>query len=191
MAGIALFAALAIVLNLAHIQVPFPPLNYLIYEFWEIPIVVCLLIFGFSAALTASVINTIILLFVNPGGSASGPIYNLIAVTITLLAIVAGSKISSRAGLSLSYQITIATALAVLVRTAGMSVVNYALLPYPAPLGFSTPDSAVILILPLIAFFNATLALYTVPIGYIATRAVTRRIHFKLAYAIQPAKVKS
>jgi len=191
MAGISLFAALAIVLNLAHIQVPFPPLNYLIYEFWEIPIVVCLLIFGFSAALTASVINTIILLFVNPGASASGPIYNLIAVTLTLLAIVAGNRVTSSVGLSLSSQIIIATTLAVLVRTAGMSVVNYALLPYPPPLGFSIPVKGVIAILPLIALFNATLALYTVPIGYIAARAVMRRIHFKLAYAIQPTKVKS
>jgi riboflavin transporter FmnP len=184
MTGIALFAALALVLNLAHVQVPAPYLSFLIYEIWEIPIVACLLIFGLYAGLIASTINTIVLLLVNQGGLPAGPIYNLIAVTVTLLAIVLGRKISSAAKVALSIEIAVATGMAMIVRTAVMEVVNYSLLPLPAPLGFTFPDSAVIPILPLIAFFNATLALYTVPLGYAAVKALTKRVHFKMAYPL-------
>ena len=183
-AGTALFAALAIILNLLHIQVPAPYLTYLIYEIWEIPIVICLMIFGLYASLTASLINAIVLILVNPGALASGPIYNLIAVAVTLIAVVLGHRIGSGVKLGLSIEVALSTGLAMLVRTAVMSVVNYALLPYPPPLGFSTPDSAVILVLPLIAFFNATLALYTVPLGYAGVRAISNRVHFKMAYPI-------
>lgn len=186
-AGIGLFAALAIILNLLRVQVPAPFLPYLIYEIWEIPIVICLMIFGLYASLAASVINAIVLILVNPGVLASGPIYNLIAVTVTLLAVILGHELSSGARLTISTEVLISTGLAMLVRTAVMSIVNYALLPFPPPLGFQTPDSAVILALPLIAFFNATLALYTVPLGYAGVRTISNRIHFRMAYPVLTA----
>src|SRR5271166_3488410 len=157
--GIALFSALALVLNLAHVQVPAPYMLFLIYEVWEIPIVVCLLIFGLYASLVSSIINTVVLILVNPGAIAAGPIYNLIAVTVTLFAITMGHRISRSAKLSISAEIVVATGLAVLIRSSVMSVANYALLPFPAPLGFSLPDASVVPILPAIAFFNATLVL--------------------------------
>jgi riboflavin transporter FmnP len=187
LAGISLFAALAIVLNLTHIQVTAPYAYFLTYEFWEIPTVVCLLIFGLYAALAASVVNTVVLLFVNPGAAAFGPIYNLIAVIVMLLAIVAGSRLSTLARFKFPVQIAIATGLGILLRTAVMTVVNYAWLPYPAPLGIQMPESAVVPILPAIAFFNATLALYTVPIGYLGARAVINRVRFKTAYQLEPS----
>lgn len=190
MTGIALFSALALVLNLAHIQVPAPYLGFLIYEIWEIPIVACLLIFGLYASVIASTINTILLILVNQGGLPAGPLYNLIAVTVTLVAIVLGRKISSAMKLPISVEIAIATGLAMMVRTAVMSIVNYVLLPFPPPLGFSFPDSAVVPILPLIAFFNASLALYTVPLGYATVKAISKRIHFKLAYPLSESVVR-
>ncbi len=190
MTGIALFSALALVLNLAHVQVPAPYLYFLIYEIWEIPIVACLLIFGLSASIIASIINAIVLVLVNPGALAAGPLYNLIAVTVTLIAIALGHRISSGMKVSLSVEIAFATGLAIVIRTSVMSIVNYGLLPFPPPLGFSTPDSYVITILPLIAFFNATLALYTVPLGYASVKAITKRIHFKMAYPLPESVAK-
>ena len=190
MTGIALFSALALVLNLAHVQVPAPYLNFLIYEIWEIPIVACLLIFGLYASIIASTINTIVLILVNQGGLPAGPLYNLIAVTVTLVAIVLGRKISSAMKVSISVEIALATGFAIIARTAIMSVVNYVLLPFPPPLGFSFPDPSVVPILPLIAFFNATLALYTVPLGYASVKAITKRIHFKMAYPLPESVVK-
>lgn len=191
MTGIALFAALALALNLAHIQVPAPYLTFLIYEIWEIPIVVCLLIFGLYAALTASVINTFVLIFANPGTLPSGPLYNLIAASVTLGAIVIGHKLSSRARFAIAVEVCLATGLAILVRTSIMTVVNYSLLPLSPPLGLSTPDSAIVPLLPAIAFFNATLALYTVPLGYSGVKAVSRRIHFKTAYPLPTSSAKN
>ena len=184
MTGIGLFAALALALNLSHIQVPAPYLPYLIYEFWEIPIIVCLLIFGLYASLAASTINTVVLIAVNPGSLASGPIYNFIAVVVTLAAVVFAHKFSVASKLKNSIEVILATGLAMLVRTVVMSFVNYALLPFPAPLGFQIPEKGVVAILPLIGFFNATLVLYAVPIGYAAVRAVSRRLHFKMAYPL-------
>jgi riboflavin transporter FmnP len=189
--GIGLFAALALALNLSHIQVPAPYLPYLIYEFWEIPIVVCLLIFGLYASLAASAINTVVLIAVNPGSLASGPIYNFIAVVVTLAAVVLAHKFSVASKLGNTLEIISATGLAILVRTAVMSFVNYVLLPFPAPLGFQIPEKGVLAVLPLIAFFNATLALYTVPLGYATVKAVSRRLPFKMAYPLSVAPVKN
>ena len=190
-AGIGLFAALAIVLNFTHIQVPAPYAQFLIYEFWEIPTVVCLLIFGLFAALTASLINTIVLLLVNPGATSFGPIYNFIAVAVSLVAIVLANKLCTEANFAFSAQVLIATGLAIVVRSAVMTVVNYALLPFPPPLGIPIPEKVVVPLLPLIAFFNATLVLYTVPIGYTAARAATSRVHFALAYPLQRMNAKN
>ena len=188
--GIGLFAALALVLNLAHIQVPAPYLGFLIYEIWEIPIVVCLFLYGLRASLVASAINTIGLILVNPGGLPTGPIYNLIAVTVTLVAIILGHRLSS-SGLRISFEILIATGLAIIVRTAVMSIVNYILLPFPTPLGFQIPQNLVVGFLPAIAFFNATLALYTVPLGYAGVRAISRRLPFRLAYPLSSRSAKN
>jgi len=189
--GIGLFAALALALNLSHIQVPAPYAPYLIYEFWEIPIVACLLIFGLYASLAASAVNTVVLIAVNPGSLASGPIYNFIAVVVTLGAIVVTHKLNTRLRYRISFEMIFATGLAILMRTAVMTVVNYELLPFPAPLGFNFPIRAVLAALPFIAIFNATLALYTVPIGFAAVKSVSRRLHFKLAYPLSPVIVKN
>ena len=188
--GVALFAALALFLNIAHIQIPAPYATFLIYDLWEIPIVICLFIFGLYAALTASAINAVVLILVNPGALASGPLYNLIAVVVSLLAIVLAHNLASQTKLSIRREMTLSTGLAMVVRTGVMTVVNYALLPFPPPLGFSIPESAVLPLLPLIAFFNATLILYTVPLGYAGVRAATQRLHFKIAYPLAPPVMK-
>jgi riboflavin transporter FmnP len=188
-AGIGLFAALALVLNIAHIQVPAPYLSFLIYEFWEIPIVVCLFIFGFYASLAASTINAVVLILVNPGALSLGPLYNLIAVIVTLLAIHVGHKFSTRAKLRISIEVAVTTGLAMIIRAVVMSYVNYFLLPFSPPLGFSTPDTYVVTIIPLIVFFNATLALYTVPLGYAGVTAAAQRLHFQLEEVIRESKI--
>jgi hypothetical protein len=46
-----------------------------------------------------------------------------------------------------------------------MTVVNYVTLQQPYPLGFELEEIAVIASLPLTALFNATVVLYTIPIG--------------------------
>lgn len=58
------------------------------------------------------------------------------------------------------------------MRVVIMSLVNWTFLRFPPPFGFSMPNPAILLSLPLIAIFNATLALYTIPTGYVAARVV-------------------
>ena len=57
-------------------------------------------------------------------------------------------------------------------RVVIMTIVNWAFLRYPPPVGFSIPVEALVAILPVIAVFNATLALYTIPLGDLIARAV-------------------
>jgi hypothetical protein len=58
-----------------------------------------------------------------------------------------------------------------------MSIVNWLFLPYPPPIGFNMPNDAVNAVIPIIGFFNATLALYTIPIGYILAKAVQSNVN--------------
>jgi hypothetical protein len=57
-----------------------------------------------------------------------------------------------------------------------MSVVNYVALGQPYPFGYQYPEELVLGSLPLIAVFNATLALYTVPLGYSIANAIKSRL---------------
>jgi hypothetical protein len=54
--------------------------------------------------------------------------------------------------------------------------VNYVFLRFPPPLGYAMPEEAILLMLPLIGFFNATLALYTIPIGYLIAKTIKSSI---------------
>jgi len=65
-------------------------------------------------------------------------------------------------------------------RVVVMTLVNWAFIRYPPPIGFSMPEEVIIGILPLVAFFNATLALYTIPVGYALARAVSFRIKIEM-----------
>lgn len=67
---------------------------------------------------------------------------------------------------------TAATTVGILFRVGVMTFVNWAFLPFPTPVGFNMPPDLVVAALPVIGFFNATLALYTVPAGYFIARVV-------------------
>lgn len=187
--GIALFAALAIMLNFL-LKVPAPYAPFLYYEVWEIPIVAVLLIFGAYAALGVSVLNTAVLLLVFQGALPTGPLYNLAAVLLTLGAVIAAHSLGTRIKLSSRNLIILATGSGILVRSVAMTAFNFLLLPLSPPIGFNYPVQAVIPILPLIAFFNATVALYSIPFGYVVVRAVSHRFRFKLAYPMRPIQTK-
>jgi hypothetical protein len=78
---------------------------------------------------------------------------------------------------------TISTAFGVLTRVAVMSVILYFALPQPAPIGFASfgfDQRATILYLPFAALFNATLALYTIPVGFLIAQRVQKVLHLTL-----------
>lgn len=173
-AVITTFAALTIALNLSPIKIPAPYAPYLIYQIWEIPIVAALLLYGVIVGTAIAIINTAVLFAVFPGMLPTGPLYNLVAVMSTLFGIIIAEKFAAKKlqehGETLSSSLS--TTFGIIFRVAIMTFVNWAFLRFPPPIGFGMPEEAILIALPLIATFNATLALYTVPLGYVIAKAV-------------------
>lgn len=174
-ASVSVFAAFTVALNLSPIKIPAPYAPFLIYEIWEIPIVTAFLLYGPGVGVAISIVNTIVLLGVFPGVLPTGPLYNLAAVLSMLLGIYVVQKFATGSFRRRQEAILIAssTALGIVVRVGIMTVVNWTFLPYPPPLGFSMPLEALAMLLPVIGVFNATLALYTIPLGYFIAKAVS------------------
>ncbi len=185
------FAALAIALNptFTYIGLVAPFANGLIYQIWEIPIVIAFLIISPIAGLSVSLLNTLVLFALYPGALPTGPAYNLAAtlsMQIGIFAAVAiGKKFVCRKDLGANILakakwVGIATLMGILTRVSLMSVVLYFALPQPSPIGFSFPLEATIAYLPLAAIFNATLALYTIPIGWLIAQRVQKVLHLTM-----------
>jgi len=171
LAAVVIFAALATVLDLSPLKVGFPPLPFLYYQIWEIPIVVVFLIYGATALILVTAINTLVLLVFFPGGLPFGPVYNMAAILSMILGMGIVKIFITRH--SLKHDALVAalyTTFGVSFRTVFMSFVNYSVLGLPSPFGYSLPYATIIGYLPLIAVFNATLALYTIPIAYSLAR---------------------
>jgi riboflavin transporter FmnP len=196
LAVIIVFAALTVALNpaVSGIGVPAPYLPFLVYQIWEIPIVVLFLLVGPKYAIPIAVLNALVLLalFIGPGGLPSGPFYNLMANLSTLLGIFVvekafslRSKIDEATGSykKVSLQVAAATAAAIILRVAVMSLVNYVTLRYSFPIGYSMPEAGIVALLPPIGFFNATLVLYTVPIAYFINDIVKRTLGSRLRFS--------
>lgn len=178
---VAVFAALTIALNLSSFKIPAPYAPFLYYQVWEIPIVAAFLLYGPLIGFYVAVINTLVLLIWFPGDLPVGPLYNLAAILGMLLGIyVAHIFVAGHLGVKRESVVTASsTILGIVSRTVLMTLVNWIFLRYPYPIGFSIPEEAVIVMLPIIGFFNATLALYTIPVGYILARAVSYGIKVK------------
>jgi len=181
------FAALTVALNPAFTNMAFPaPFAIgLIYQIWEIPIVIAFLIISPIAGVAISLLNTAVLFVVYPGILPTGPFYNL-AATLSMqvgifAAYIIAKKVTQRKTENAISQfepkwVALSTAMGILTRVAAMSVVLYLALPQNPPIGFGFPLASTIAYLPFAAFFNATLALYTIPIGYFIARTVKKNL---------------
>ncbi len=185
---IIIFIALTIALNIAGPKIPAPYAPFLYYQLWEIPIVIAFLAIGPKAGTSVALVNTLILLVVFPGALPTGPIYNLIAVLSMLLGIYIPYRLATHGyktenlGTFLqkhSKLISVsATASGITVRVLVTTVTNYFFLQQPSPIGFSYKPEAALLFLPLSTLFNATVALYTIPIALAVVIAIASK--FKL-----------
>jgi riboflavin transporter FmnP len=185
------FAALAIVLNPAftQIQLYFPLAQGLIYQIWEIPIIIALLIISPIAAIAISGLNTLVLFAVFQGVLPTGPLYNL-AATLSMqlgivIALIIGRKFYCAKGPEKSILSSfkwglVATGFGMFTRTALMSVLLYFALPQTPPIGFSFPLEATIAYLPFAAIFNASLAAYTILIAYFIAGRVRKVLHLTM-----------
>ena len=174
-AALSIFTALTVALNLSPFKIPAPYAPFLFYQLWEIPIVAAFALYGPLMAIAISVLNTIVLLILFPGALPTGPLYNLAAVLAMLLGIYLAHLMVKKEPLSQRFTVLnlLATGLGISFRVVVMTLVNWAFIRYPPPIGFSMPEEVILGILPLVALFNATLALYTIPIGFTLARAVS------------------
>ena len=181
-ATMSVFAALTVVLNLSPFKFQAPYAPFLYYQIWEIPIVAAFALYGPFMAVAISIFNTLVLLALFPGALPTGPLYNLAAILGMLLGIYLAHLTMKRhpPGQKDTMLVLLATGLGIFFRVIVMSLVNWAFIRYPPPIGFSMPEEAILAILPLIAFFNATLALYTIPVGYMLARAVSSGVKIGL-----------
>lgn len=172
---IAVFAALTIALNLSPIKFPAPYAPFLIYQVWEVPIAAAFLFFGFPIGVFIALINMLVLLAVFPGMLPTGPLYNFVAIISMLFGMWLGTRLIRRKSGANLTAILVLTALGIVFRVVVMSFVNWTFLRYPPPVGYSLTEEALHFLLPLLAIFNSTLALYTIPLGYVIAEAIKRR----------------
>ena len=190
LALVVVFVALTTALNLYGPKIPAPYAPFLFYQIWEIPIVAAFLTVGPKTGVAVAGLNTLLLLAIFPGDLPTGPFYNLIAELAMLVGIFTAYKIAThgcasekigtflkqhKLGLTIS-----ATVLGVVTRVAITTVANYFLIAQPSPIGFGSffsfaglgGQAGVIAFLPFSILFNATIALYTIPIGVIVAITV-------------------
>jgi riboflavin transporter FmnP len=176
---IALFTALAVVLNLA-VAVPAPYEPFLFYEVWEVPILLGVLILGFWDGTTVAVLNTLLLEAYRPGALPVAPLYNLAAQLSMFAGVLPVDRAARARGWEGKKLVPIATGAGAALRTAVMTVVNGIILPLPYPVGFGsglfpiTQADVPGLLLP-IGAFNFTIALYTVPLAYTLAKSIESR----------------
>ena len=180
-----LFSSIALVLHppFLPLGIPAPYAPFLIYQIWEIPLFICLLLFGPTAAVISGIINFISLLIFFPGQLISGPIYNLIAIYSSYLGIILVKRTiikNHKFDYKISFKnIIMVTPSSMILRTLIMTIVNYIALPRPPPIGFSIPMEAMPTTLGLIAIFNATTIIYSIPIAFSITKTITKSTDIK------------
>jgi len=128
----AVFAALAIILHppFLPLGVPAPYAPFLIYQIWEIPLVVAMLLYGLRVGVLVSVINFVTLIIFFPGTIITGPFYNLLAIFSTMSGVFIGYRVLHFNRFDILW---FSTLMGLATRTAIMTVVNGVALPLPPP----------------------------------------------------------
>ena len=180
-----IFAAVTVALNpaISGVGVPAPYLPFLIYGLWEIPIAIAFILVGPKSGAAVMILNALMLLAFFPGPLLMGPFYNLAALSTMLLGVYIAQKLSKSELLKtgkIPLVATIATAIGIVFRIMSMSVINYVTLGLEPPFGFNAAEPYIVSILPLLALFNGTVVLYTIPIAYTIIAAIRKITNLRL-----------
>ncbi|MEM3641651.1 MAG: hypothetical protein QXH37_07010 [Candidatus Bathyarchaeia archaeon] len=164
------FAALAIALNLYGPNIPAPYMQTFSYTLWEIPIVTVFLLCGAKVGCLAALISASVPFAISQENPMPSILYFLIATVSMLLGISIAKfyaiKNSIRNNLAL---ILLFTAFGAIFRTLVMVLLYRTFIGVPPPLGYSLPETAVTSLIVSRVFFDTSLALYTIPAGYLFT----------------------
>jgi len=179
---IIVFAALTVVLNPIRIPTFYWPGFF--YRLWEIPIVVAFLLFGPRIGISVASLNVLaqIMLFPIPAGIVAYP-WGFVATLTMLLGVYIAQKLFRQGllpedPLVRAKPILYLTSLGIAFRTGIMPFVDYSVYHslLPIALGRSFTEAYIVALIPPMIVFNITVALYTVPIGYIIARQLSKSL---------------
>jgi riboflavin transporter FmnP len=152
-AFIALFGSLSIILTVISnlvLKLAFvPPVNYLLFDLGEIPVIVCFLAIGPRGGLTAAAIEWLALNLLPTSTPVIGPLFKLISVVSTIIGLWIAWKLSGNQKFSL--KIVTGGATAAVIRALALTPANALLLIY---LFGVSPGPYLLYILELTAIFN-------------------------------------
>ncbi len=177
------FSTISIVLNptISRLAIPvfYIPSTQLMYQFFEIPIIVALLLLDLKAGVVVAALNSIALAFLYPGQRFMNPIGNFVAVTSMMTGISLATSLHKRRkgkkpGLTGTKTVLFSTGLGIVFRIIAMTPMWYVMVRISYPL--LTVSSFFALVFPLMAVYNATLPLYTVPIAFFIARTVDKNL---------------
>jgi hypothetical protein len=138
-----------------------------------------------KSGIAIAALNSVILLAIFQGASPLGPFYNLAAILSMLLGVYIAHRLFSKrlspertTGSLWKYNTAMAvvyTGLGVAFRAGIMGALNYVVLRFDAPIGYGLTEGSILgYFLPVTTIFNATLALYTIPLGYFIAEVIKR-----------------
>lgn len=128
----AIFSALAVMLTMVNITIPFPLLPYLKFDFSEIPVTMAFFLIGPQYALLSTAIYWIVLTI--RAGDILGPAMKGAAVASMIIGLWVASKVTKgNKAKDVKSLITSGLAIGGLLRVVMLSMFNYAVLTYIAP----------------------------------------------------------
>ncbi len=169
--GTAIMAALVIVfdysLKYSGLKIPFPWYPNLKFDFTGIPIIMSLFMYGFSPAITTSIVAGLGI-FMRSGNWISASMKSLAELS-TVLGLYMGESVLFKTRIGTNYH---AWALGIASRVLIMTVINL----YVLPNFWGVPWGATVGLLPLIAAFNIIQGLVTIGLGHFLFQAVKARL---------------
>jgi hypothetical protein len=172
------FVAIAIILD--RFTIPFVKVSF---DFWEIPLVIALLLFGYRFSLIVATVTVFAQALIFPRSlGLLFPVWNLVAISITLTSVALvqyfiTKKAKGSLRINSEKKIILFLVLpALVVRVAVMPFIDYFMYKVMMPIvvGEVFTDATIIGLLPFWLIFNSVLILYTVPISYTIAKKVNR-----------------
>jgi len=187
---IAVFAAIAIILNAIRIPTLYYP-NFF-YTLCDIPVIVAFIIYGFEVGFLVEIIHIMgqeIFFPVGLGGIVTYPfglvIHALMFSGIYLTFKIIQRKRDERNFVGEKKAIIYSTGLATSLRAGLMPFIDYLVyynIVLPLALGISIPQSYILALVPAFIFYNLTSALYAVPIAYLIAIKTSNHLRIKAKY---------
>ncbi len=182
----AMFSAMAVVITLTNITIPFPILPYLKIDFTEIPVIISFYMLGPIYGLITSTIYWIILTI--RAGDFLGPAMKYAAVVSMILGYWLTERIIR--GKRRITKLIIGTLAAVLVRIFVTSIINYWVILFVAPFYYDfiigllsrtgLPHASVTEVMTwtliITAFYNLAHTILSIVPGSYITRLITKRL---------------